>query len=182
LDVAPRREKPSRSQRYRYALLAGLIAVGAALGVLVSASIVIDLFATGRKEARREALAAPELAACHADVRLLLERLAREAARLELLPLEGRPGDLVTTWDGFAGSWDTAWREIDTRCRFSQLADRGLGTAYDRMAWVHRSLPSTKKKYAEKMARFSRDLAGEVAQMRRALDKSLADLEAQERR
>jgi hypothetical protein len=154
----------------------------AAFGILVAASIVIELFATGRREARREALEPGEQVACNAEVRVLLERLAREAARLELLPLEGRPADLIANWDAFAVSWETAWSAADARCRFSQLADRGLGTAYDRVAWVHRSLPTTKLKYAEKMARFSRDLAGEVAQMRRALDKSLADLEAQERR
>jgi hypothetical protein len=162
-------------------LTAVALAFAVAVGILITASIVIELFATGRPEARREALSVEEQAVCNREVRLLLERLVREASRLELLPLEGRPTDLVATWDTFGGKWGDDWRALGERCRFAQLADRGLGTAYDRTAWVHHTLPTTKLKYAEKMARFSRDLAGEVAEMERALDKSLADLEKRRR-
>jgi hypothetical protein len=155
----------------------GAAGIAVAVGILIAASIVIELFATGRPEARREALPVAEQAVCNRDVRSLLERLVREAARLEQLPLEGRTTDLIAMWDGFAQSWGDDWRALGERCRFAQLADRGLGTAYDRIAWVHHTLPTTKLKYAEQMARFSRDLAGEVAEMRSALDKSLKDLE-----
>jgi hypothetical protein len=176
LDAAQPPDNPPGSRRHRLAFLAIVAILAGAIGVLVTASIVIELFATGRPAARREAPSAAEQAACNRDVRALLERLVREAARLEQLPLEGRGEDLVKTWDSTIQAWDDEWAALGERCRFAQLADRGLGTAYDRIAWVHHSLPTTKLKYAEMMARFSRDLAGEVAEMRRALDKSLVDL------
>lgn len=160
-------------------MLAVAAVLGGGFGILITASIVIELFATGRPEARREAPTAAEMAECNRGVRLLLERLVREEARLEQLPLESPTTDPIATWDVFARAWDEDWRAAGERCRFDQLTDRGLGTAFDRMAWVHRTLPTTKLKYAEKMARFSRDLAGEVAEMRSALDKSLADLAGQ---
>lgn len=166
-------------QRYRTVLLAVIGLPAAALAILISASIVIELFATPRAAADRATPGAAEQLACNREVQALLDRLVREAARVELTPLESRGdiGQLGASWDAFSGEWDAEWRAAEARCRFAALADRGLGTAFDRMAWVHRSLPTTKLKYAEQMARFSRDLAPEVAEMRRALDKSHADLE-----
>ncbi len=144
--------------------------------VLITASIVKDLF-LGRppKAERAAALTSAELLACHGDVRALLDGLVREAARLQLEPLDHDEAT-STTGDAFGADWDRRWRDLESRCRFPELADRGLGTAYDRMAWVHRSLPRTKLQVREWMARFSRDLRPEIAEMRRALDKSQADL------
>jgi hypothetical protein len=45
------------------------------------------------------------------------------------------------------------------------------------MAWVHRSLPAIARKYRERLARFDRELAPDLAELRRALDKSRSELE-----
>jgi hypothetical protein len=115
---------------------------------------------------------------CNRQVRELLDGLVREAAHLEVAPLSTDIEDPAAEWDREGKGWEARWRAADARCRFSQLADQGLGTAYDRMAWVHRSLPRTRLKFTERMARFSDDLAEEVGEMRRALDKSQAALPA----
>ena len=153
----------------------GLPAV--AFAILVSASIVIELFAT-RAGATPTRPGAAEQLACNEAVRGLLDRLVREGSRLEVMPLEGsgKIDELVQSWDRFSVAWDDDWRAAQTRCGFDVLAESGLGVAFDRAARVHRSLPATKLKYAEQMARFTHDLAAEVAEMRRALDKSHADL------
>ena len=150
--------------------LCGLVAV------LIIVSIVNDLF-LGRAPPRgRAALSQDELLACNRDVRALLESLVRESARLQLAPLTGDE-TMGQSWDVAGESWDRTWREVEGRCRFDALADQGLGAAYDRIAWVHRSLPRTKLQYTEWMARFSRDLRPEIGEMRRALDKSQAVLQ-----
>lgn len=156
-----------------------LVAVGipcALFSLLITASIVNDLF-LGRPPAaeRAAALSPAEKLACVRDVRGLLEGLVHEVAQLELESLTS-DAELDASWDVFGAAWDRDWRDSDARCRFEELADKGLGTAFDRTAWVHRSLPRTKLQYREWMGRFSRDLRPEIEEMRRALDRSQADL------
>jgi len=137
---------------------------------------VNDLFLRRPPAAARAAALSPaDILACNREVRGLLEGLVIEASRLAQAPL-GSDEALGASWDEFEGRWDEAWNGLETRCRFSELADQGLGTAYDRTAWVYRSLPRARLQYKEWMARFSRDLRIEIAEMRRALDKSQADL------
>ena len=158
---------------YGLAVAAGLAAL---VSILITASIVNDLFLRRPPAAARAAALSPaDILACNREVRGLLEGLVLEASRLAQAPL-GSDEALGASWDEFEGRWDEAWNGLETRCRFSELADQGLGTAYDRTAWVYRSLPRARLQYKEWMARFSRDLRIEIAEMRRALDKSQADL------
>ena len=178
--MAPAPENRSTFSRYRRPALLAFGALGGAFALLVTASIVIELFASDR--ARGDA-ARPDPAlqlACNQEVTRLLDTLVREAARIELMPLDGvrRMDELADGWDRFARGWDERWRAAEDRCRFERFAETGLGVAFDRVAWVHQSLPEAKLKYAEQMARFTTDLAAEVAAMTRALDKSRADLES----
>jgi hypothetical protein len=175
LDAATPPENRSKLQRYRWVVLAVVGIPTALFAILVSASIVIELFATRAGAAPARPGAAEQLA-CNEAVRELLDRLVREAARMEMVPLDGKVEDLAKAWDGFSVAWDDDWRAAERRCGFDELAESGLGVAFDRVARVHGSLPATKLKYAEQMARFTQDLAAEVAEMRSALDKSHADL------
>jgi hypothetical protein len=148
------------------------------VGLLITVSIVNDLFLGRTPPSARTALSPDELLACNRDVRGLLEGLVREATRLQLEGLTSDGGEATSeSWQVAGERWDRTWREVDARCRFDALADQGLGPAYDRIAWVHRSLPRTKLQYTEWMARFSRDLRPEIGEMRRALDKSQATLQ-----
>jgi hypothetical protein len=177
LDAAPPPEKRSKLQQYRLVLLAVGALVSGAFAVLVTASIVIELFA-GRRGAGSARPDTAEQLACNQDVQRLLDRLVREASRIQLMPLEGikRLDEVAAGWDQFSLAWDESWRAAEERCQFDRFAESGLGVAFDRTARVHGALPMTKLKYAEQMARFTHDLAAEVAEMRRALDKSHDDL------
>ncbi len=159
--------------------MALLVAIGAPVGllaVLLAASIVVDLFFSHRVSAS-PVLGRAELVACNGAVRGLLDALVRETAALETEALVG-DHDVGAEWDQFSGSWQRDWERTGTRCGFGELEGTGKGTAYDHMAWVHRNLPTTKLKYRDLLAHFSRDLGVDVAEMRDALDKSLAGLAA----
>jgi hypothetical protein len=157
-------------KRYRLALW---VALGAAIGfpaVLVCISIVSELFFTHSPRTRPERL---DLIACNRDVRKLVTNLKSETSGLLLASTPDRE----TRWDQFADEWQREWVSVNERCGFDDLADTGLGAAYDRMAWVHRNLATAKLKYRELVAHFSRNLAEDVAEMERALDKSREDLD-----
>jgi hypothetical protein len=148
--------------------------VCAALAVLLVTSIVVDLFFS-RRDAREPAtLSRAELVACNRSVREMLEALVRETAALES---KSELGDLSAEWDDFAEAWQRDFGALGERCGFNHMDSSGMGTAYDRMAWVYRHLPTTKLKFRDLMAHYARDLNVEVAEMRDALNKSQQALE-----
>jgi hypothetical protein len=146
------------------------------LGVLlVIGSIAVELFF--HKGTRREPPTPVGMLECNLGVRRLLEGLGDEAALLQRASARGEDVDLAAEWDRFARDWQADWDDLNTRCAFDELADTGrVSLAYGRMAWVHRRLVTVKLEFTEMMARFSKDLEPELAEMREALDKSLADL------
>jgi hypothetical protein len=179
LDAASSGTKRPEFHQYRRAVLLVVGIPCVLLALLITVSVVNDLFLGRPPPSERTAALSPsEMVTCNRDVRALLERIVREASRLEAATLRGDDlGALGASWDAFGNEWQRSWDEVEARCRFAALADKGLGTAYDRTAWVHQSLPRLKLKYREWMARFSRDLAPEIAEMQRALDKSQVDLD-----
>jgi hypothetical protein len=145
----------------------------------VIASIVHELFL---RRGERPPLPNPtDLLTCNRDVGDLLEGLGRTAAELQREAATGDPEDLGGRWERFAADWQERWHKVNRRCRFDELADTGLGPAYDRMAWVHRNLPGVKLKYREAMKRFTDEQAGEIKEMREALKRSHALLEKREK-
>jgi len=110
--------------------------------------------------------------ACHADVERLYVELVNEGAEAERQG--GASAEAAARWDAFQKSWKEAWQEVGARCA---LGGEGRGPGRERMAWVHRSLPSLARKYRERLARFDRDVAPDLAEMRRALDKSRSELD-----
>jgi hypothetical protein len=168
-------KNPGKSAQKRLALL---IVAGVPLGllvVLITASIVVDLFANRRLIPARS-LDAGALGTCNRAVRGLLEGLVDETTRLERSTLVSGVRDLSSEWDGFALRWQSDWEQVGARCGFGELEGTGLGASYDRMAWVHRNLPTTKLKLHELVAHFARDVGVDVTELRDALDKSRADL------
>lgn len=110
--------------------------------------------------------------ACHADVEKLYVELVDEGAEAERQG--GASAEAAARWDAFQKSWKEAWQEVGTRCA---LGEDRRGPGLERMAWVHRSLPAIARKYRERLARFDRELAPDLAELRRALDKSRSELE-----
>jgi hypothetical protein len=172
LDGAPPSQNPPEFQRFR---LLVAVAVGAPVAfgaVLLVVSVVVDLFFHRRLSAA-PVLSPTELVTCNADVRGLLDALVRETARLETQAEH----DVGAEWDSFASGWQRDWEQTAARCGFGELEGTGKGKAYDRMAWVHRNLPTTKLKVRDLLAHFSRDLGVDIAEMRDALDKSRTELD-----
>ncbi len=148
-----------------YGVISGL------LGGLLLVSVLTELFSSNAVAGNQP----PDVAGCARDVGTLLDDLDHTAASLQQDAIHVPAGDLATRWDTFSRDWQTRWLAVGARCRFQSLAGSGLGTAYDRVAEVHHQLGTTRLKYRDLMARFSRDLADELGEMRRALDRSLAD-------
>jgi hypothetical protein len=122
------------------------------------------------------ALGPAELLGCNRAVHELLDELVGETARLVGAAPADEERDLGAEWDAFAGQWQERWESTGARCGFGDLEGTGLGSGYDRMARVHRNLPTSKLKLREWMAHFSRDVGIDLAEMRTALAKSRAHL------
>lgn len=168
---------PPEFRRYRQALLAAYFAVGGLVALLIAASVIYELFFQRPDRARLPEPSPADLVACNADVQHLLEALGVEASELHLAAVKGDARDLGRRWEDFSRDWQRNWDEVNARCRFDELADTNRAVAYERMAWVHRNLITTKLEYREMMARFGEEQAREIARMREALDRSRADLQ-----
>jgi hypothetical protein len=149
------------------------IGVGGSGALLIFTSIVSELFL--RRGERPPPPSPADLLQCNHDVRQLLDDLGTTAALVVTGPSDSAAGG--TRWEDFQRKWEQEWDAVNDRCHFDGLADTGQGPAYDRMAWVWRTLATTKLKYRELMTRFSHDLENEIVEMRKALDRSLADLQ-----
>jgi hypothetical protein len=166
-------KNPEEFRLYRKALWIVTVTVGGLGALLVFASIVVELYG-GRGSGTGPRPPTPtDLLQCNDDVLHLLEDLVDTPAELMHLAGQGVPGtELGRAWEGFSHDWDRRWATVNTQCQFDELADTGLGQAYDRMAWVHRNLPRLKLQYRETMQRFTDRQAETLAEMRDALDKS----------
>ncbi|MBI4508330.1 MAG: hypothetical protein HY698_01760 [Deltaproteobacteria bacterium] len=163
---------PEEFRGYRRALTVAYVTVLALGSALIVVSIVSELFF--RRGERHPASPPADPLQCNQDVQGLLEDLGNTAVNLQREAVTGNATDLGGRWEEFAKEWQKRWDLVNTRCQFDELADTGLGPAYDRMASVHRSLPTLKLKYRELMKRFSDEQAAELADMRSALEKSRA--------
>lgn len=163
-------------RRYRQ-ILGGLYLAVASLGaVLLIASILVELFF--RRGGPAPGPTPADLLACNEEVRRLLEDLGEAAADLQRDAARGAPKtELGDRWAEFSRGWQARWERVNTACQFDERADTGLGEAFDRMAYVHRNLPALKLKYQRMMKQFTEEHAEDVADMRRALDKSRSLLE-----
>jgi len=154
--------------------------VGAIGTLLLVGSVVVELFdPLGDKPAEKNP-SPTDLLQCNADVLHLLQDLAVTPAEIQREAADGTPpGELGEKWDEFSRTWDRRWNVVNVQCQFDELAETGLGPAFDRMAEVHRSLPGLKLAYREMMKAWNDKQAGRLADMRDALAKSRRLLEEQ---
>lgn len=170
-------------RHYRQALVLTYLAVGSLGTVLLISSIVIELFF--RPGFRAALPTTSDLLDCNQAVQELLEHLNETATRIQAsvtareLPKAEAPSptDLGDRWADFSHDWQKQWEAINAGCRFDERAGTGLGEGFDRMAYVHQSLPGLRLRYQRMLKQFAEDQAEDIADMRRALAKSRKILE-----
>jgi hypothetical protein len=171
-------EKSSEFKRYQQALAVFYITVIGAGTLLLAASVVRELLFRPAVQPRpdlQETIDPSRLLQCHQEVSALHDQLARRAHELLEPSLRHRKRDLLSAWDSFAQTWRRQWEHVNGWCRFSQpveLSDTTQGEAYDRLADVHAKLFAQELKYRSLLARFEEDLAADLVEMQRALDRS----------
>jgi hypothetical protein len=185
--VTQEAKKPGEFRRYRQVLTAAYLSLAAAITILLTASIVKELFFRRSQVTTGTALPTERpdpgaLLECHQMVLDLLTTLGATTGELLALPPQGDRGELASRWEDFSRAWRDEWDVAEARCRFSELAETEMGVAFDRLAKVHGDLPSMRLKYQSLLVRFDEEQAAELAGMRRALDLSRRDLVDQVRR
>jgi len=177
----PTSQDPPKDQEfhsYRRALVIGYVGALGLAAAWVVLSIVVELFFGHGRRVRAPEPTPADLLACNHDVRGLFEDPGKTAAELQAAAVVGDARDLDARWEEFSRHlWQERWEQVLRRCKFDELAETGLGPAYDRMARVHRELPAMMLEYREMMRRFTREQARELDAMRHALDKSRKLLE-----
>lgn len=178
-------------RRYRQVLLALYFAVVAAGGALLVASVLWQLVVS--PPATEEPPTDPEapfdwpisvgdpdpdkLLRCHADISALLKNLGDIAGDLKAAPTRDAAAEIDSLWERRSRQWRSEYEDVGARCRPSSLADahrgaHGLGP----MAEVYAKLPAMLRRYQTLLEQFDDPMAGELAQMRRALDRSRTSL------
>ena len=154
------------------------ICAAAAVFFLLVASIVHHLFfRTPAVELPKSSIVTNQpdprkLLECNDFVLEQLTDLSEKTNELFAQPLAGEHRDIASDWKNFSTKWRVNWDVIDARCRFTELAETNMGVAYDRMAHVHEALPAMRLKYNSLLAKFDKEQAAELSEMRRALEAS----------
>jgi hypothetical protein len=176
-------EKSSEFKRYQQALAVFYITVIGAGTLLLAASVARELLfrpvvqpQPGVPETQ-QAIDPSRLLQCHQEVSALYQQLAERANQLLQPPLRHQQRELSSAWESFAQTWRRQWETVNGWCRFSQprktgISDTAQGEAYDRLADVHAKLFALELKYRSLLARFEEELAADLVELQRALDRS----------
>ena len=188
--MASESKHPHEFRRYRQGLTLLYFAIVAAGGLLLILSIVWQLVAPhprpppGDLEGAQISAHDPdeeELLACHDDLFELLGRLGAEAGSLLSAPPRGETGEVGTAWNEVSREWLKQHKRLGVRCRFEELALAQRGATFERMAEVHRELPAQLDYYENLLEQFDDVQAGQLAQMREALQRSRESLKRRHR-
>jgi hypothetical protein len=177
--VSTEGKRSSEFRRYRQALTAVYFTVVGAGFLLLTGSVARQLLFPRPPAVE---LSAPRVSAqdpapedllrCNADLVTLLTQLGSVTRELLDSPPKGELSELASRWEDFSRRWWREYDEVGARCRFNGPAHPRMGVAFDRMAEVYGDLPAIRLKYQSLLVRFNDEQAAELAQMRRALDKS----------
>src|SRR5262249_44684120 len=146
--------------------------VGAILYLL--ASIGVSVFAKRHVPLQGKPIDASnidEVLTCQTDVEQLFKELNEETFGLQGL-VGKKDTDLAQQWEDFSKRWHDRWTEVDQRCRFSEMRDRGLGADFDRLAWAHADLEDMKLKFAALLRNYIDDQVPHIESIRRSLEAS----------
>lgn len=173
-------EKSSEFKRYQQALAVFYVTVIGAGTLFLLASVVRELLFRPVVQPDphvEEAIDPSRLLQCHQEVSALYGQLAERANQLLQPPPRHQERELLAAWESFAQTWRRRWETVNGWCRFSQPRDSGIsdtaqGEAYDRLADVHAMLFALELKYRSLLARFEEELAADLVELQRALDRS----------
>jgi hypothetical protein len=186
-DLPGGTEKISEFKRYQQALAVFYITVIGAGTLLLAASVVRELLfrpvvqpeprlQDATQSAGEPAWNHARLLQCHQQVGALYEQLAEQANELLHAPPRQPERDLAAAWASFARTWHQQWEIVSGWCQFSRsprhFSDTSQGEAYDRLAHVHAKLFALELKYQSLLARFDSELAADLLELQRALDRS----------
>ena len=181
-DLPGGSEKTSEFKRYQQALAVFYLTVIGAGTLLLAASVVRELFFRPvvqpdpyLQDTIDSAWDPARLLQCHQKVNALYEQLAEQANELIHAPPRRPERDLISAWASFAQTWRHQWETVNGWCQFStpqDFSDTSQGEAYDRLAHVHAKLFALELKYQSLLARFDTELAADLIELQRALDRS----------
>jgi hypothetical protein len=177
----PPREAKSEFRRYRQGIQ--LLAFGVT-GIIVAwllASVGRALFVHPRVMSPDRLFSGraddyDALLACQGDVEGLFAEVNRELFALQALGASHKD-EMAQKWEAFSKEWEARRREIGARCRFSELENRGLGSAYDHLATVYDDLEDVQHAYTVLLDNFIDHHASRVDDIRRTLEASRRALE-----
>jgi hypothetical protein len=177
----PRDHGPHEFRWYRKVLQAGFafLAIGGVLYLL--ASIAGTIYARREVKGSRPRISGradsvAELMSCERDVDRLFRDLGDQVFGLQALTAR-QEIDLAQRWEDWRKGWLARWLEVEHRCRFRELRDRGYGTAYDRMAYVHEELEEIEQRLDSLLRSFIEHEAPRLDEIRRELDRVRRELD-----
>lgn len=181
-DLPGGSEKTSEFKRYQQALAVFYLTVIGAGTLLLAVSVVRELLFRPvvqsdpyLQDTIDSAWDPARLLQCHQKVSALYEQLAQQANELIHAPPRRPERDLVSAWASFAQTWRQQWETVNGWCQFykpQDFSDTSQGEAYDRLAHVHAKLFALELKYQSLLARFDTELAADLVELQRALDRS----------
>jgi hypothetical protein len=118
-----------------------------------------------------------EIRACHHELERLLTDLHNETFAIQTKALRFDT-DPATEWRNWSEAWRGRWRNLDWRCRLSQLSGRGK-PVFDRMAAIHSTLAELQRSYSGVMDRFIDTYSDRLRRLRKDLSevRSMIDRE-----
>jgi hypothetical protein len=179
-----RKDPKPEFRRYRQGLQIATFTVTTAGIVWLLASVAHTLFAhpaVRSQDAARFSGRSDDVEAllhCQTDVESLFDALNRKLFDLQAL---GARYDfqLAEQWEAFSKQWKRRRLEIGARCRFEELANHGLGAAYDRLAAVYDELERMQRAYAVLLYHYVDHHESTVNDIRHALETSRKAIERQ---
>jgi hypothetical protein len=176
-------EKPFK--RYRRVVYVAYFSIVGLVGVYLIVSISAWLLLRHRARQMRPPIGdrprIEELLACHTEVERLFHDINH---RYDEIPsqLAMKPFDARRRAREVQGEWRRKWREVGQHCRFNELSGKVVQPGFDELAAVYADLEELDIGYAALLARFGRQLAPRVDDMRKSLQASRQSLEAAARR
>jgi hypothetical protein len=181
LPISP--EKPFK--RYRQVVYVAYFSIVGLVGVYLITSVSVWLTLRHRARQIRPPIGdrprIEELLTCHAEVDRLFQDLNHRYDEIPTL-LAKQPFDAGRRAREVQGEWRRKWREVGQHCRFNELSGKVVQPGFDELAAVYADLEELDIGHAALLARFGRQLAPRVDDMRKSLQASRQSLEAAARR
>jgi hypothetical protein len=155
-----------------FTVLAGLWALLSLLSVHCGWQSMAALGAAAARRGPRISASADnphELRDCHRRLERLLTDLHQETFTLQARALKHRKTDPAAEWRNWSKAWRARWRELDRRCRLSELSGSGKSKEIDRMHAIHSVLAELQLGYSGIVDRFVERFADRLRGLRKDL-------------